>query len=256
MSETECEALVQRGDPDRWRTVSAAPEEKRAGLMALYAFNLEIARAPWVASEEMLAQIRLQWWTDAIEEIYAGKSPRRHEVVEPLARVIRDADLPKALLQEMIQARLVDAGVERLGDREGLDRYIHQSYAHLMVMAASHLGASDEALPTVRNFAWGAGVAALLRALPELERRQRNPLPPDVRIGDVAAAGLESILLAREKRNVVPAGVLAAVAPGWLASKRLSMAVAEPEAVPIQGLEVSEFRSRAGLLWMVTSGRW
>ncbi|WP_424927866.1 squalene/phytoene synthase family protein [Amaricoccus tamworthensis] len=256
MSETDYEALVERGDPDRWRTVAAAPEDKRAGLLALYGFNLEIARAPWVASEEMLAQIRLQWWTDAVEEIYAGNTPRRHEVVEPLARVIRDADLPKALVQEMIKARLVDAGVETLDDRSNVDRYVHRSYGHLMVLAASHLGASDEALLTVRDFAWGAGVAAFLRALPELENRQRNPLPSSVSIGDLAASGREAIRRARVKRGVVPDTAIAALAPGWLAEKRLSMAVAKPDAVMTEGLEVSEFRARVGLLWTVASGRW
>ena len=74
-------ALVRRGDPERWRTAMAAPPAARPGLMALYAFNLEIARAPWVASEPLLAEIRLAWWREAVAEIYDGKPPRRHEVV-------------------------------------------------------------------------------------------------------------------------------------------------------------------------------
>ena len=53
--------LVERGDPDRWRTAMTASEAARPGLLALYAFNLELARAPWVASEPLLAAIRLQY---------------------------------------------------------------------------------------------------------------------------------------------------------------------------------------------------
>ena len=41
--------LVERGDPERWRSAMTAPPAARPGLMALYAFNLEVARAPWVA---------------------------------------------------------------------------------------------------------------------------------------------------------------------------------------------------------------
>ena len=87
----------------------AAPPAARPGLMALYAFNLEIARAPWVASEPGLAAIRLRWWHDAVAEIYDGQAARRHEVVEPLAEAIRAGDLPRRLFEEMIAARLADA---------------------------------------------------------------------------------------------------------------------------------------------------
>ena len=68
MSDAEVARLVERGDPERWRTAMTAPP-RRAGLMALYAFNLEIARAPWVASEPMLAEIRLRWWRDALADL-------------------------------------------------------------------------------------------------------------------------------------------------------------------------------------------
>ena len=58
-----------------------APAAARPGLFALYAFNLEMARAPWVASEPALAAIRLAWWREALDEIYDGRPPRRHAVV-------------------------------------------------------------------------------------------------------------------------------------------------------------------------------
>ena len=107
--------LVRRGDPERWRTAMAAPPGQRPGLMALYAFNLEIARAPWVTSEPLLAEIRLQWWREALQEVYDGKPARRHEVMEPLARTVAAADLPRRLFEEMIVARQQDAeAAERL----------------------------------------------------------------------------------------------------------------------------------------------
>ena len=102
MTAQACADLVARGDADRWRTVMAAPPDRRAGLLALYAFNLEIARAPYVASESMLAEIRLRWWTDAVAEIFAGAPPRRHEVVAPLAEAVAGGELPQDLFDGMI----------------------------------------------------------------------------------------------------------------------------------------------------------
>ena len=75
MSFDACAELVRRGDPDRFLSAMTAPPELRGRLMILYAFNLEVARAPWVASEPMLAEMRLQWWADAIAEIFEGRPP-------------------------------------------------------------------------------------------------------------------------------------------------------------------------------------
>ena len=103
--------------------MAAPPPAARPGLMALYAFNLEIARAPWVASEPMLAEIRLRWWLDAIAEIYDGRPPRRHEVARRWRRPSATADLPRRLFEEMIAARLRDAEAAPHADRAALELY-------------------------------------------------------------------------------------------------------------------------------------
>ena len=147
MSDADLAERVARGDPERWRSAMTAPPPARPGLMALYAFNLEIARAPWVASEPMLAEIRLRWWADALAEIYDGRPPRRHEVVEPLAATVVAADLPRRLFDEMIAARASEAGGEPLPDRTALDLYIDHTAGHLMELAARHLGRRRRGAP-------------------------------------------------------------------------------------------------------------
>ena len=98
-----CAGLVERGDPDRFRTVMAAPIEQRPILFALYAFNVEVARAPWVTQETMIAEMRLQFWRDVLEEISAGKAPRRHEVATPLAEILTPGDA--VLLDQLVAIR-------------------------------------------------------------------------------------------------------------------------------------------------------
>ena len=87
-----CADLVRRGDPDRFLAIMSAPVKKRGALFIIYAFNLEVVRAPWVTQEPMISEMRLQWWLDSIEEIYEGKTIRRHEVVTPLAELICTQD--------------------------------------------------------------------------------------------------------------------------------------------------------------------
>jgi len=246
------EALVARGDPERWRTVMAAPLAARPGLLALYAFNLEIARAAWIVSEPLLAEIRLQWWRDAVAEIYEGVPPRRHEVVAPLAGTIAAADLPRRLFDEMIDARAGDADSAPCEDRTELDLYIDHTAGHLMELAARALGAEGAALPVVRDFARGAGTASLLRALPALRARGRDPLPTGVAPSDLARDGIAALARARARRARVPRSALAALLPGWQADRVLEAAATDPAA----RLEVSQVRARAGLTWRALSGRW
>ena len=86
---TACAALVQSADPDRFMATMAAPVAARRVLFPIFALNIEIARAPWVTQETMIAEMRLQWWRDALAEIAAGGPVRRHEVITPLADVLR-----------------------------------------------------------------------------------------------------------------------------------------------------------------------
>ena len=80
--------LVRKGDPDRFLAAMAAPPAARRVLFPLYAFNVEVSRAPWLTSESMIAEMRLQWWRDVLEEIRAGGAVRRHEVVDALVPVL------------------------------------------------------------------------------------------------------------------------------------------------------------------------
>ena len=87
MSLQACANLVARADPERFAAAMAAPLAARAVLLPIYAASIEVARAPWVTQEPMIAEMRLQWWRDVFQEIEAGR-PRKHEVVDALAPVL------------------------------------------------------------------------------------------------------------------------------------------------------------------------
>src|ERR1700720_1226840 len=88
-------ALVRRHDRDRYQTALFAPAGRREALLALYAFNYEIARVRESVTEPMLGLIRLQWWREVLDAAYAGAPPRQHPVVLPLAAAIRDFGLSR-----------------------------------------------------------------------------------------------------------------------------------------------------------------
>ena len=71
--------LIGRVDPDRWLASRfIADREARADVVALYAYDYELGRAAAVASNALIAEIRLTWWRETLEQIFAGGPVRRH----------------------------------------------------------------------------------------------------------------------------------------------------------------------------------
>ncbi|MEM8824681.1 MAG: squalene/phytoene synthase family protein [Pseudomonadota bacterium] len=199
-----CAELVQRGDPARFRAVMAAPLDLRRMLFPLYAFNIEVARAPWVTNEPLIAEMRLQWWRDALAEIGAGGPVRRHEVVTPLAEVLDAKGV--AELDDMIEARRADIEGFRPADDAELCRYLDRTAGTLLWTAARRAGFQDAA--AARDGGLAHGIAAWLTAAPDLVARGRQPLPPGdpaERIRMLAEAGLAA--LARFRQAQVPSRV-------------------------------------------------
>ena len=98
--------LVRRVDPDRWlssRFIGDAA--KRADVIAIYAYDYELARAPKVASTSLLGEIRLTWWREALDEIYEGRHVRHHPTAQALAAAVQRHGLPRDLLELMIDGR-------------------------------------------------------------------------------------------------------------------------------------------------------
>ena len=251
---TACAQLVERGDPLRFRAVMAAPVAARRVLFPLYAFNVEVARAPWVTQETMIAEMRLQWWRDALAEIAAGGAVRRHQVVTPLAGVLspRQAEM----LDQSVAARRWDIYRDPFEDQTHFERFIDQTAGTLMWVGASALGASEEGV--VRDYAWAAGAAAWMRAIPELEARGRLPLldgrAPALRA--LAEQALTRLDEARCARASVAPSARPALLAGWQAGHVLKQAAAQPDRVAAGQLGRSPAADQLSLIWQALTGRW
>lgn len=249
MSLTACAERVERGDPERFLATMAAPPETRGVLFPLYAFNLEVARAPWVASEPMIAEMRLQFWRDVAEEIGQGKPPRAHEVVKPLTDILRPEDAP--LLDAIAAARRWDIYRDPFEDAAHFDRYIDATSGNLTWAAARALGADDAEESVVRDLAWGAGVANFLRAVPELEARGRVPLldgrPEGV--ARLARTARDRFRHGRHRQAQLPLSLRPVLFAFWQTQPILEQAVRHPDRVASGALGLSGFSSRRRLLW-------
>lgn len=192
--------FVRRHDPDRFLTALFAPAEKRSALLALYAFNHELARAREVVSEPSLALIRLHWWREVVE----GAS-RRHEVAEPVAAAIASGALDPADLLGLIDAREVEA--EPLIPTLGAWReYLSGTAGGLAVAAARLMEASEP--ECARPFGAAYGGAGVLRSAGILARKGRCLLPADM----LARHGLTPEHVTAEPAAALRSGVLQTLA--------------------------------------------
>lgn len=249
-----CAALVERADPVRFRGAMAAPVEARKLLFPLYAFNTEVARAPWVTQEPMIAEMRLQWWRDVCEEIAEGRPVRRHEVATPLAGVINAEDA--LTLDELIAARRWDIYKDAFEDVSHFERYINQTAGNLTWVAARNLGAADE--DVVRGAAFAAGVAAWLHAIPDLEAKGRVPLLDGTLQGvhDLAANALERLKVARAGRHKVSTKAGRALLHVGQAEVTLRAAIKHPQTVASGTLPDPIRSDGIRLAYRALTGRW
>ena len=248
-----CAAVVERGDPDRFAAIMAAPVTARPRLWVIHAFAIEVARAAWASKEPLICQMRLQWWADLL----ADGVRRAHDVAGPLHDLLAEGAVSVQVLIDTVAARHWDIERAPFADTAKFDRYLNDTAAGLIWAGVRALGAGPDAEPVARDYGWAMGLANYLRAIPALEAQGRIPLvdgrPEALR--DLAAEGLARLARARRLRRLLgPGGP--ALLPGWQAGALLVMVRDEPRLVGQGALTLSEFSRRGRLLWQATTGLW
>jgi phytoene synthase len=180
-AEQYCRQLVREADRDRYLASLFAPDETRAHVQALYAFNVELARVRERTSEPRLGEIRLQWWRDAVEGIYRGSTPD-HPVLQGLAPAIERGSLPAHAFHNMIEARRFDLYDDPMPGLADLDGYLGETSSALIQLSALVLAGAEAARAAeAAGYAGVAfGIAGLMRSLPIHRSRGQCYIPKDL----------------------------------------------------------------------------
>lgn len=252
MSIDACAALVARADPDRWAAVLAAPLAARAKLIVLYAYNVEISRAPWVSSQSLICEMRLQWWRDVL----VSETRPAHEVAGPLHDIIGQGGVDVAHLDAMAAARIWDVYTDPFENKDHFTQYLGQTAGGLMAASAQVLGANAQGTKVAQHYGAAAGLASYLRAVAELAARGRRPLidDSDQTIAHLARESLDNWYLARSKRTAL-GGAWPALLAGVQTGAVLRMAADQPQLVRSGGLHLAPMPARARLIWASFTGR-
>jgi phytoene synthase len=199
-----CGLALRDADRDRWLSCLFAPDAARPHLLALYAFNAEVAHVRDHVSQPMLGEMRLQWWADTLGG-QNGDAPgvQSHPVADALLATIRKFDLPKQAFADLLEARRFDMYDDPAPDMGFLEAYCGETCSSLFQLAGLILGPAPDA-----DAAGHAGCAyamtGLLRALPWHVANRQCYLPLDL----LARHGLTpQNLFARENSPAVGAAL-------------------------------------------------
>ncbi len=171
--------IARAGDPDRALAALFAPRETRADLLALYAFNVELARIAEQVTEPELGAIRLQWWREALARARTGESTG-HPVADAMGDVQRRRALAPERIESLIEARNFDIASRIMPDQSALETYLHDTAGALFALAAACAGVPRASLePAASQAGLAYGLTGLMRALPVHASSGRVYLPAD-----------------------------------------------------------------------------
>lgn len=264
-----CLSEARAHDHDRYLCALFAPRHVRPVLLALTAFNVEVARVAEAVSEPMLGEIRLQWWRETIAELYDGKT-RDHPVARALAPAIERGLLSRQRFERIIEARIADLGAAAPADLAALETLARATAAELHHLWREALGETgDGATRAVEHVGAAFAMVGLMRATPFHAARGRLYLPADLvrdarlDVNDVLAGRFTPTLArvvlsvldradghlreARGLRRQVPRRALPALLPATLAAmylRRLRRAGGNPFA---DGLTIGPLRRQLRL---------
>lgn len=217
---------VRRYDEDRWLASRFAPASVRERLIAIYALNHEIARTADVVSQPALGDIRLAWWREALGELAAGKPPRAHPILQTYAEAQRDAPLPLAAWERLIERRSEDLDAAPFAAWAELEDYVDATAGGVMRIAIAACRADPAAhADFVRAAAQAWGCVGLLRAEPHWRARGRALVPAAGSLEELSARAHRAIAeaqgLSRQRpADIFPAIGYVALAPGYLRALR------------------------------------
>ena len=193
---------LRHADPDRFFCTLFAPPDKREGLALLYLVNHELARAREVASEPMLALIRLQWWREVVE----GQR-KKHDIATPLSHALEAGLFAANDLAGLIEARALET--DEIADFPAFLTYARATGGRLARIAGKVLGADS---PEVEDLGTAYAISGILRAAPYHARQNRSLLPADGTAPEALAEHARKLLAVRPPRIALAAALPAAFA--------------------------------------------
>jgi phytoene synthase len=191
-----CAELVRSHDFPRYASTLFVPADQRRALLALYAFNVEIARVREQVSQPLPGEIRLQWWTDMLAGAGHG-GVEGNPVAAELLLAIRNWRLPVERLLRLIDEHQFDLYNDPMPTMAALEGYVNDTYSALFSLAAAIAGwQSPEIEHLARHAGLAQGIVQVMAVLPLDASRHQLFVP--LQLLEQHGSGIEEVFAGKE----------------------------------------------------------
>ena len=148
--------------------------------MSLYAFNIELAMVRERVNEQLLGEMRFQWWRDQITCGYAG-SARPEGIAGALYDFIRQCEPPREYFDILIDSRTRDLSDGLFEDLTDFEEYCRGSTMPLIQLSFVPIARQIGHEPILGSLAQNVGmvwaITGLIRAMPTHATHGRCMIP-------------------------------------------------------------------------------
>lgn len=172
-------ASARLNAPDRYYAALFAPATVRGDLIALAAFDGEIARIGQIVSDAALGEIRVAWWRDALLGGKQASDLTGNPVLDQFADVMRRHKLSHAALEAYFEAHMAALFADLPADDAALNESFRAidgtplAFA-LRILRGPH---DDDASDLITAASRASGLTRVALTLPYALAAGRTPLP-------------------------------------------------------------------------------
>lgn len=175
-------------DSDNYVPLLFLPSELRGPVASILTFQQEMDRIPYLVSEPMPGEVRLQWW----REVFLGK--REGEAnANPLANsvlsTIKRFNLPQDGFVRFLDAKVFDLYNDPMPDRDSLEGYLGEtnSFVYHMISLINGINNDTKLADACGHAGVALGIANLILQLPFHLDKQQTYVPVDL----IEACGID-----------------------------------------------------------------
>ncbi|XP_050827181.1 NADH dehydrogenase (ubiquinone) complex I, assembly factor 6 isoform X3 [Serinus canaria] len=175
-----CAELVRKRDYEGFLCSLLLPVESRTSAFALRAFNVELAQIKDSITQKTTGLMRMQFWRDAVEDIYSDNPPHQPVATE-LWRAVKRHNLTKMWFMKIIDEREKNLDDRPYRNIQELETYAENTQSALLYLTLETLGVRDiHADHAASHIGKAQGIVTCLRATPYHCTRQKVFLPMDI----------------------------------------------------------------------------
>jgi phytoene synthase len=218
-AERHCLELLRDRDPDRYVAALYLGRPARRAVVALYAFNSEVARIPSLVKEPEAGEVRLQWWREAVG---GSRDTGGNPVAAELLAAISAHRLPQSAFERYLEARRFDLYGDAMPDRAALEGYSGDTASSLLQLACQCAGVRSPSADACGHGGVAQAATYLARAAGAHRAAGRCYIPAE----SLAASGLDAaawIAGEGDQRHVAAVAGLAAFAAEHLGKARIAI---------------------------------